>query len=736
MISEIEKLKSLGFNVDNLTKEEIEELKECIITISENEENYKIENTNSDANNIDNKSISADISQDSFLFASQRKIIENNKIKVNKENLKRNELQKENEKEKGKVGKNQNKTNQINSFVNKKENERTHFKKEQKNDYYFNKIKELEEKLNKEVQISNQLSSSLQSEKDENKIKSIEIEKLKVLLNTTTNESRLKEEIIQKHERLVNGINLDEELRKIGERNEKINKLNSICDSFEKEITQMRKEIEEKTCRINDIQKENEELKRKFDVKSYEIDNLIKDKLYLLKEKDMNEEKSKLLKGKIINLEEEIVELRKSNQKYIEKISDKTHVIENEYQNKLNNELKDIKERQKDDVDNIKRLYEDVISTKIKYLEEERTDLKARIALLESKLNDKVEEIDMQNNEFRLYKTKSNEEIYEFKIKLKLKEEDYNRLYHLYTELESMIDKNKAEKEMLLQKNDILKKELFNKEIHYKEELSGLKSEITILKDTKASYDRMEDELDKVILDSTINENDNLYDEDIMGMIKTIPSLSKRRINQCLVLAQKVKQENLKNLKLSSEISKKEEEIINLNKEKEAMKKVIDNINQPSFYLIRRIEEIEYELMKTKENLIVKEKEVKIISDENIIMNRKIENLLGDLKNVVNNRKKIDDVEELILNLVNKSGICKEKVFNGKDYDINIGSINENKSKNIYDMQKSIPIVIDKSQGEFIQSKEYDNQIEISNGNYPNWYISYKKNKSYKNQFN
>lgn len=736
MISEIEKLKSLGFNVDNLTKEEIEELKECIITISENEENYKIENTNSDANNIDNKSISADISQDSFLFASQRKIIENNKIKVNKENLKRNELQKENEKEKGKVGKNQNKTNQINSFVNKKENERTHFKKEQKNDYYFNKIKELEEKLNKEVQISNQLSSSLQSEKDENKIKSIEIEKLKVLLNSTTNESRLKEEIIQKHERLVNGINLDEELRKIGERNEKINKLNSICDSFEKEITQMRKEIEEKTSRINDIQKENEELKRKFDVKSYEIDNLIKDKLYLLKEKDMNEEKSKLLKGKIINLEEEIVELRKSNQKYIEKISDKTHVIENEYQNKLNNELKDIKERQKDDVDNIKRLYEDVISTKIKYLEEERTDLKARIALLESKLNDKVEEIDMQNNEFRLYKTKNNEEIYEFKIKLKLKEEDYNRLYHLYTELESMIDKNKAEKEMLLQKNDILKKELFNKEIHYKEELSGLKSEITILKETKASYDRMEDELDKVILDSTINENDNLYDEDIMGMIKTIPSLSKRRINQCLVLAQKVKQENLKNLKLSSEISKKEEEIINLNKEKEAMKKVIDNINQPSSYLIRRIEEIEYELMKTKENLIVKEKEVKIISDENIIMNRKIENLLGDLKNVVNNRKKIEDVEELILNLVNKSGICKEKVFNGKDYDINIGSINENKSKNIYDMQKSIPIVIDKSQCEFIQSKDYDNQIEISNGNYPNWYISYKKNKSYKNQFN
>ena len=66
-----------------------------------------------------------------------------------------------------------------------------------------------------------------------------------------------------------------------------------------------------------------------------------------------------------------------------------------------------------------------------------------------------------------------------------------------------------------------------------------------------------------------------------MGIIKDIPTTSKRRISQCLILANKLKLAALENEKLKDFNKKLEKEISSLNQEKDLYKGVSEKAKQP-----------------------------------------------------------------------------------------------------------------------------------------------------------
>ena len=59
------------------------------------------------------------------------------------------------------------------------------------------------------------------------------------------------------------------------------------------------------------------------------------------------------------------------------------------------------------------------------------------------------------------------------------------------------------------------------------------------MKEKIFTYEQIENELDKVILDSAVFSNED--SNEVLNIIKDIPTTSKRRISQCLVLANKLK---------------------------------------------------------------------------------------------------------------------------------------------------------------------------------------------------
>ena len=120
------------------------------------------------------------------------------------------------------------------------------------------------------------------------------------------------------------------------------------------------------------------------------------------------------------------------------------------------------------------------------------------------------------------------------KIHLTVKLEDYERLSNLYQEHLQMIKALTLEKEAFKDKLDLMRNELIKKESQFKDENSELKAHLSIFKEKISNYEQIENELDKVIVS-------NLDDHDVLPIIKDIPTASKRRISQCLILANKLK---------------------------------------------------------------------------------------------------------------------------------------------------------------------------------------------------
>ena len=66
-----------------------------------------------------------------------------------------------------------------------------------------------------------------------------------------------------------------------------------------------------------------------------------------------------------------------------------------------------------------------------------------------------------------------------------------------------------------------------------------------------------------------------------MGIVKDIPTTSKRRISQCLILANKLKFSALENEKLKDLVKRLEKDISCINEERDLYKGVSDKAKQP-----------------------------------------------------------------------------------------------------------------------------------------------------------
>jgi hypothetical protein len=140
-------------------------------------------------------------------------------------------------------------------------------------------------------------------------------------------------------------------------------------------------------------------------------------------------------------------------------------------------------------LDNLKRLYEDLLDKRCKYLQEERNDYKHKVIKIERSLKDKEEAVEFLSNELRILRSKTEEEISYRKIQLKIKSEELDRIQTLHEENINIIKIFKNENDGFRDKTDLLKTELISKEAEHKEKLSEYKAELNIFRKRIANYD-------------------------------------------------------------------------------------------------------------------------------------------------------------------------------------------------------------------------------------------------------
>lgn len=253
------------------------------------------------------------------------------------------------------------------------------------------------------------------------------------------------------------------------------------------------------------LKKEKDENLSKLDIIKIENEALKNDKFFLARENTSLGDKNRDCLDKIKSLEDEIKQTKKLNNDYIEKLTNKNCNIDSAYEEKLKNELFDMKKKYTEDMENLKKLYDDISQKRCVYLEDERDDYKQKNIKLEKIIKDKEESLEFLNNEIRNLNKKTDEEIAYLKIQLKIKSEELDRITNIYEENSNYMKILKVENESFKDKLDILRTELISKEASFREEASEYRSQINSMKEKILNYDHIENELDKVIVESAYN---------------------------------------------------------------------------------------------------------------------------------------------------------------------------------------------------------------------------------------
>lgn len=588
--------------------------------------------------------------------------------------------------------------------------------------------------LKKEIYKVKQENLSLQ---EENGFTKLEKEKIS---NIKDNEIKLLNEqligVKDKNKKL--SVENEENSKKIDEYQPKVWKYDELNEKYKK-LTDENSKLFESNNNINNtmsqIKKDYTDLNSKFETLKLENENLKQDKMFLNKNLMVDDEKIKSQNAKITQLEQDIREMRRINQNYIDKLTDKNLNLDNTYKDKVNKEIQSMKEKYEKERDTLKKQYDDNLREKTNYLKEERDDYKNKLSALEKTLKEKEDSLNLCQNELRNLNTKANEETSYLKIQLNSKTEELNSRISVYEEQVAALSLFKNENETLKEKLDYIRGELIKRESEYRSEVAEYKAQISILKEKLSAYDNIENELDKVIVDSAIaSEADNTKDnKDIIKIIQDIPTTNKRRINQCLALANKVKIISLENEKLKNMNEQLNNELQISRDEIKLYKNVSENVKQPYAYLIRNLQDNELQIFKLKQELEKKDQTINKLNLENSLYQEKVNNLSMDLKTIVNNRQKLNDLESVITNYMQSDNGGNTQKFSSTNVSVPYYSSNNlnGMSQNVYSNYSQN--IFQQPEKDNLQSMNIQNGISTqqSSQKVPNWYLQLKSKKLY-----
>ena len=449
---------------------------------------------------------------------------------------------------------------------------------------------------------------------------------------------RLKQELDSTKEKVFNYEAMREKVKDVEKENrimhENLDKVNSLNKTLIEENKKKESDIELITAQRDDYKKE---------------------RVYILNENLMLKEKNKDMKETIEEKEKAIKELKEERDKLNKVIMQ----YEQDKENEINERLMQLKEHYSNELQKeINKTKESVSSYyESKDLTEQNIELKDKNTKLTKNTKNTLSSNDTltleTNNQINILK----DEISSLNINIKIKEEDINRIQKLYENSNTLIEVLSKENSSLKEKITVYKEELINQKKDSCDKFNLFKEENARLKEENKNYSQLESEIEKIICDSTILS----VDDDFAKIISEIPTNSKKRINQVMLLSHRLKEfadalhqlTNENNI-LQTELKKAKEEnnvLVNLN----------EKIKQPYEYLLiqmQKKDDLISHLSSMNEDL---NKKIKTLLEYNSSLEKKASELESDIKTILTNRKKIDDLDYIV-----KSYIAQEKEYQYK----------------------------------------------------------------------
>lgn len=421
------------------------------------------------------------------------------------------------------------------------------------------------------------------------------------------------------------------------------------------------KKLKDNLAEVNALNKvlikENKEKNEKIDALDIEKEDYKKERTFLLNENFALKEKNEQLNEQNENNKKSLIILKEEKEKINNAFLSLEHEKEKEILEKLEKKDEIHNEIIKKEISQTKTNLEILYESKIKFLTEEIENLKGKNEKFQKLNKQKTTNIDLITYESKNQIKILQEEISSLSLQIKIKQEDLNRMKTLYENSNQLIEVLKNENSSLIEKNKVLKNEILNQKQSSFEKLSLMKEEISKLNEQNKNFAQIENEIEKIICDSSLLS----VDENFGKILSEIPINNKRRVNQIILLCHRLRDFSSQITKLTNDNSLLQTELKKANEEKQVLININEKVKQPYEFLLLQMQSKDETITKLNYQIEDLTKKIKCIMEHCKEIESKNEELEKDLKTILTNRKKIDNLEYIVKSYIKQQDINMNK---------------------------------------------------------------------------
>nr|XP_025873479.1 progesterone-induced-blocking factor 1 isoform X2 [Vulpes vulpes] len=475
-------------------------------------------------------------------------------------------------------------------------------------EYVSIRFYELVNPLRKEICELQVKKNDLSEELSENKAQ------LKQLTETYEDDRRNYSELQIRCQRLVLELADTKQLIQQGDyRQENYDKVKSERDGLEQEIIELRRKHEILEASHIIQAKERSELSKEVTTLQQTVTLLQKDKDYLNRQNMELSVRCAHEEDRLERLQVQLEETKKAREEMYEKYVTSRDHYKTEYENKLHDELEQIRLKTNQEIDQLRSASREMYERENRNLREARDNAMAEKDRAVMAEKDALEKHDQLLERYRELQLSTESKVMEYLHQSKLKSFESERVQLIQEETARNLTQCQLECEKYQKKLEVLTKEFYSLQASSEKRITELQSRNSEHQARLDIYERLEKELDEIIMQTAEIENEDEAERVLFsyGYGANVPTTAKRRLKQSVHLARRVLQLEKQNSLVLKDLEHQKEQVTQLSQELDRANSLLNQTQQPYRYLIESVRQRDSKIDSLKECITQLEKDVR-----------------------------------------------------------------------------------------------------------------------------
>uniref|UniRef100_A0A2K6S8Q3 Progesterone immunomodulatory binding factor 1 n=1 Tax=Saimiri boliviensis boliviensis TaxID=39432 RepID=A0A2K6S8Q3_SAIBB len=439
-------------------------------------------------------------------------------------------------------------------------------------------------------------------------------------------------------------------------RQENYDKVKSERDAFEQEIIELRRKHEILEASHIIQTRERSELSKEVATLQQTVTLLQKDKEYLNRQNMELSVRCAHEEDRLERLQAQLEETKKAREEMYEKYVTSRDHYKTEYENKLHDELEQIRLKTNQEIDQLRNASREMYERENRNLREARDNAVAEKERAVMAEKDALEKHDQLLDRYRELQLSTESKVTEFLHQSKLKSFESERVQLLQEETARNLTQCQLECEKYQKKLEVLTKEFYSLQASSEKRVTELQAQNSEHQARLDIYEKLEKELDEIIMQTAEIENEDEAERVLFsyGYGANVPTTAKRRLKQSVHLARRVLQLEKQNSLILKDLEHRKDQVTQLSQELDRANSLLNQTQQPYRYLIESVRQRDSKIDSLMESIAQLEKDVSNLNKEKSALLQMKNQMALDLEQLLNHREELATMKQILVKMRSK----------------------------------------------------------------------------------